>query len=247
MIHINRLPRPSKLTDEMVKRLTQQYKDDGTSVWNKPYIKDTLLEMTHHKCCYCEAPLNERGGFMEVEHVHPKHEYPDEVLDWENLLPICKNCNINKSSYDTKKHGFVDPSLVDPKDYFQTKNYRYIPKNDEARATRNLLRLNSADTLVSKRITIGNAILDKVENLLEDVIEHQGKPDKLLIDANTLREVLKLVQPDKNYSAIISSILLNDQSFNRIKVIIKNASYWDTSLEDLEKSARQIAFDEVKN
>lgn len=247
MIHINRLPRPSKLTDEMVRRLTQKYKDDGSSVWNKKYIKDTLLEMTHYKCCYCEAPLNEQGAYMEVEHIHPKSQYPDEVLKWENLLPICKTCNINKAAYDTKKYGFVDPSLVDPKNYFQTRNYRYIPKNHEAQDTERILRLNTIDTLVVKRFNVGNEILNKVEDLLEDVIEHQERPNKLLEDVNTLRETLKLVQPDKNYSAIISSVLLNDENYQRIKEIFEDSGNWDPSLEDLETSARQVAFDEAKN
>ena len=35
---------------------------------------------------------------MEVEHFHPKSLYPNEVISWENLLPICKRCNSSKGA-----------------------------------------------------------------------------------------------------------------------------------------------------
>ena len=244
MIYIKRPSRPEKLTDVEAEKLTQEYKDDHKIVWNKGYIKDALLEMTHNKCCYCESPLNEQGAYMEIEHFHPKSLYPDEVVKWENLLPICKTCNINKSSYDTKKCNFIDPSEVNPKAYFWTKNYRYVPRNEVAKETLRVLRLNSVDRLMVKRCEISSVLQDKVGSLFQSVTAHVKNPNKLIPDVNELRALLKLVQPTENYSAVISSVLLNDNNYKRAKELIKGNGYWDDSLEKLEKVAKNIAFDE---
>ena len=245
MIHIDRLPRPSQLTDEIVRRLTKKYKDDKTPVWNKPYIKDTLLEMTHYKCCYCEAPLDERSGYMEVEHFHPKSIYPDEVVEWDNLLPVCSTCNRHKSRYDTRKSDFVNPSLVNPKDYFMTRNYRYEPKNNVGKITRDVLDLNSIDKLVIKRVKVGNELLEKMRKLSESVNDHREKQDKLIVDISELEDLLGLVQSDKNYSAIIASVLIHDENYQDVKKTLENGGYWNTELISLEAKAKDIAFDEV--
>lgn len=246
MIHINRVSRPEELTDGKVQELTQRYKVNKKSVWNKEYIKRTLLEMTHNKCCYCEAPLNEQGAYMEVEHFHPKALYPDEVLSWNNLLPVCKTCNVNKSNFDTKKKGFIDPTLVNPKDYFLTKNYMYFPKNENPMAENTIdqLKLNSLNTLALSRAKIGIEVSNKIATLLKSVKRHQLDPDELNADIGELREILKLVQPNNNYSAVISSVLLNNQNYKLIKDIFIKSENWDANLIELEESAKAIAFDE---
>lgn len=92
MIHIERTRKPEELTDDVVKQKTKLYKNDHSqTVWKEKYIHDALMSMSYNKCCYCECLLNEESKYMEIEHFHDKSSYPEEVVNWENLLPSCKN------------------------------------------------------------------------------------------------------------------------------------------------------------
>jgi 5-methylcytosine-specific restriction endonuclease McrA len=48
--------------------------------------------MSNYKCTFSEQPLE----YMEVYHFKPKTYYPDLVVRWGNLLPVCKKCNVAK-------------------------------------------------------------------------------------------------------------------------------------------------------
>ena len=127
MIQLQALARPIELTDERVQQLTEKYKTDNTAVWQKDYIKKALLKMSFEKCCFCECRINEESKYLEVEHFHPKSLYPDEVLLWENLLPICKRCNVHKLNHDTKQDPIIHPVKDSPKKHLSIENYRFTP------------------------------------------------------------------------------------------------------------------------
>ncbi len=58
-------------------------------------VKQTLSEMCSgsKRCAYCEdAPAD------EVEHIYPKHLYPDKAFDWFNYLYACGTCNVHKKN-----------------------------------------------------------------------------------------------------------------------------------------------------
>ena len=57
MIKLNRPSAPSELTQQAITALTKLYKQQRIAVWDQPYIKKALLEMSHRKCCYCEVRL----------------------------------------------------------------------------------------------------------------------------------------------------------------------------------------------
>ncbi|MGR0329632.1 HNH endonuclease [Bacillus cereus] len=107
MIHLPRPNCPSKLTDEVKTKLTQDFITSGSSVWGKSYIKSALLEMSHNKCAYCECRLDEESKYMEVEHFLPKDDYPKLVVDWNNLLPSCKRCNGKKEHMTQEKNQLL--------------------------------------------------------------------------------------------------------------------------------------------
>ena len=102
MIKLTRLSPPKELTAEKVAKFTKQYQEKGTAVWQKPYIKERLMEMSHQKCAYCESPLvPAESQYMEVEHFWPKKPFSNKVVEWENLLPSCKTCNGKKGEHRT--------------------------------------------------------------------------------------------------------------------------------------------------
>jgi uncharacterized protein (TIGR02646 family) len=76
-----------------------------SAIYGHHSVKDTLKEMQHRKCCFCEAfvPHISSG---DVEHHRPKAAFCQQdgdalerpgyywlAYDWENLLFCCEMCN----------------------------------------------------------------------------------------------------------------------------------------------------------
>lgn len=79
-------------------------------------VFNALFTCFHGKCAYCEqiAPLT-------IEHVFPKAAYPARMFRWNNLLPVCRNCNSARSeSMPLAVDGtplLLDPTRDEPLDY----------------------------------------------------------------------------------------------------------------------------------
>ncbi len=250
MIKIKRTSKPIELTEEVENNLIKEFKKNKNStVWRKKFIVDNLLKMFHGKCCYCETKLNEEGKSMHVEHYHYKDKYPDEVVKWENLLPSCSRCNINKGTHDTKCEPIINPTVDDPKEYFYFYNYRYKSKdrNKLATDTISVLYLNDTTTIVEARFKICNAIIDKlcqIDELLQDYTNETNtstrRKNRIV---NGVRDILKSSQPTEEYSAIVATTVINDDNYKHIKVELINLNLWDSELDNLEKEAINIMFD----
>ena len=160
MIKLKRSKKPAELTPAIQKKLTEEYKKDGNSVWRKDYITKSLLQYSNNKCAYCECDITEESKYLEVEHFHHKDKYPDEVVKWTNLLPSCKKCNGTKGSHDTYKEPIINPCDVNPQGALELKNYRLIGKNTLGKMTVSVLDLNNQDRHCKKRFEIGNATFE---------------------------------------------------------------------------------------
>lgn len=75
---------------------------------DQPYgdAVDGLVARLGKFCSYCEREMN--SGF-EVEHIQPKHLYPDLERHWDNFLLACKNCNTRKSTTDLPLGNWLIP------------------------------------------------------------------------------------------------------------------------------------------
>lgn len=95
-------------------------------------VRETLSRMCSgaQRCCYCEDSAAD-----EVEHIKPKHLYPESVFVWENYLYACGPCNGPKNNryaiFDQASGAMVeigssrktpvvappagDPVLIDPR------------------------------------------------------------------------------------------------------------------------------------
>ena len=98
----------NNIPEELKEKLLNSYKHND--------IKDPLFNCSHNKCAYCET--KSYGGYLEVDHFAPKKLYPKLSLKWSNLLPSCKECNINKSTHDTILEPIINPCEVNPEPYF---------------------------------------------------------------------------------------------------------------------------------
>ncbi|MCA1042900.1 HNH endonuclease [Bacillus toyonensis] len=242
MIHITRTNCPSKLINEKTK-LTQEFINNGSSVWGKSYIKSALLEMSHNKCAYCECKLDEESKYIEVEHFLPKNVYPQLVVDWNNLLPSCKRCNGKKGTHDSQQESIIDPTVDIPNNHIKMFNYLIKGKDMKGKTTVDVLHLNQLDRLVQPRMLIGTATIETVEILLEMAENFcLGNNTTTRIKrriVNGTSQLLVEAQPHSQYSATVASVLFTNEDFFKLKKIMIKCELWDTEHQDLLSSAEE--------
>lgn len=242
MIRIQRLSAPEQLTEEVIADKTALFKADPqkNKVWKEPYIEDRLLEMSHGKCCYCECALDKESNYMEVEHFHDKHDYPDEVVKWENLLPSCKACNVRKGRHDTVADPIVNPSSDDPREHLFFRNCRYKGKDAKGTETINALNLNDSEKRCVLRYRVSNALLSKVEDLYEKAVNitlatGTRVKNKLI---NDVSELLEACQADRDYTAIKATVIGTCEEYAMLVSEMKAKGMWNQMHEDLDRTMR---------
>lgn len=50
--------------------------------------------------CYCCGATPKNGVRLQVDHIKPRHKYPNLSLDIDNLQILCCSCNRGKYGYD---------------------------------------------------------------------------------------------------------------------------------------------------
>jgi uncharacterized protein (TIGR02646 family) len=101
---------------QQVKRAQEEFsKKRSTKIFRQiEGILDAMCSGTR-RCMYCEDSCAD-----EVEHIHPKHLYPDMTFIWENYLFACGICNPRKNNkfaiFDQNNQPFVlaHPSGIPP-------------------------------------------------------------------------------------------------------------------------------------
>ena len=252
MIKLTRPPKPVELTEEVQEKLTKKFIETKDRVYAVDYIKDALMIMSHDKCAYCECDLTKESNYMEVEHYHDKHDYPEEVVKWENLLPSCKHCNGNKSTHDTYDEPIIDPSKDNPKEHLYFKSYAIRGKDDLGKITVEVIDLNDKLRLVRVRFDIGEEIRKKLDTLLtltkgyvnrENNLAQRGLTRRKNKIVGTLRDLLQEAQPTSDYSATAATVLLNDEDYQQIKTYFQQANIWSEELIELEQKAQECALE----
>lgn len=125
MIKINRVNCPVSLNKDDSKFTEKDYKNED--------VVKALLNMQYYKCCYCERDLKEHSDSeIEGEHYSPRSSFKDQngniqwhlANKWENLLCVCRSCNLRKSetppfNKDSGEREIIDPTCpdIDPEDY----------------------------------------------------------------------------------------------------------------------------------
>lgn len=255
MIKIIRSDKPSELTCDIEKKLTDKFKQDNKiAVWNKKYIRDALLKMTNNKCSYCECLIGPGYKEMHIDHFHPKTKYPDEVVKWDNLLPSCPRCNKNKSDHDTYKERIINPCIDNPQDYFYFKLYRYHSKdsniNSIGKLTIDVLNLNSTTELVQNHFLMGEQLQEKLDNLATSACENEYNLSSNTRHRNKIingcKDILKMANPKAEFSAFMATIIHNDENYNILVSILKRNSLWDSELEFLHNDSLKIKYDTYK-
>lgn len=252
MRKIQRIPKPIDLTEAIQEKLTEEFKKDVKKrVWSKTYIREALLKMSLSKCCYCEASIGPGCKEMHVEHYHPKKEYPDEVVDWENLLPSCPHCNKSKGEHDTYKEPIINPSVEDPRKYLYFRDYRYksrdLAPDSIGKRTLFVLNLNDTEEIKNTRFIVAERLNTEIENIFELALDNKD-----ILCSNTriknrvlngCKNLLKFCQPSSEYGSFMSTILHNDENFKELCKILKQLGLWNEELEELYNLSNSIKYD----
>ena len=194
-----------------------------------------------------KTKLIEEGKYMHVEHFHHKDKYKDEVVDWNNLLPSCERCNKSKSSHDTKEYPIINPTENNPKNSLVLKNYRFKAKDDLGQMTIDVLNLNDREKIMLPRFNIGDAIITKTEEQLErvkdayDLYEKDVRKRKRI--QSTMKDILREGLPESEYSAVVATVLLEDEKYLELKQILKILEIWDEEMDEMESILNNSKFD----
>lgn len=241
MIQLQLIEKPKELTDKKVEQFVTTFKKSGSSVYNKPYIKTALIEMSHGKCCYCERLVN-KEGYPPIEHFWAKNIYPDDVVTWGNLLLSCTRCNTNKGEFDTRKNPFIHPVYDVPKEHLEFKFFRFYGKSEKGKNTINQLKLGSIYWQEEYYILKEN-IIERTKDIYKQFQLHQkgNNQNGFELCRNQLIRLLQTCQPTKEFSAITSNFLLNDGSYQLLKSHFQKENIWNDDLEKLESQALKSA------
>jgi hypothetical protein len=237
---------PPELTLDLMKDLTDRFKADNKQrVWDIAFLKNALLAFSHNKCAYCETLISEESKYMEVEHFHCKSVYENLVVDWNNLLPACKRCNVSKGNHDVLNGGMiVDPTQVEPSDHLFLRNYRYVERTPVGEWTIFALSLNDIKRSSYPRFLVGQKIEEALEGARETVVSwgQSGPSDRSLRRVlKTIAGLLSETEPDAAYSATAATALIESDHYRQIREELVRLQAWTPDLESLHNEAMRAA------
>lgn len=237
MIKLDLPNKPVKLTDELIAELTAKYLSDNDDVWNKTFIRKSVLEFSYNKCCYTECRLNSESKYMEVDHFFPKVHFPNDVLTWGNLLPSCKKSNTTKGELNTQLYPIINPTIDDPKEHLKIIGFRFYDKSIIGRRTIDYTALNDRQHFVNKRYDIGIKIIEIIEeinqNLADLITDIDNNHQRITRLVNKYKNLLKEADRKEEFSATVSTTILTDSNNQIIINILKENNFWDIELEEL--------------
>lgn len=242
MIKLIRKHTPVKLNPQFVQEQTNIYKQTKKSVWNIVWLKESLMDLSNNKCAYCECLLTKESNYMEVEHFEDKNQYPNKVMNWDNLLPSCKHCNVHKSSHDVISAPIINPFIDNPNDHLYFQFYRYKAKDTKGENTISVLNLNDNERKLLIRYEIGNSLQESLEEQLIKLDSYKQKPS--IIKKNKLiRTVINIIRqclPESEYSALCATILHSCDEYLKLKIGMQNSGLWIQELDDYDVISRSI-------
>jgi len=242
MIKLERCPKPDFLTDEKVDELVEEFKQNGSSVWNTENIKKPLLNSSYGKCSYCECDLTEESKYMEVEHFEDKKHNPEKVVIWENLLPSCKKCNGTKSTHNVIEEPILNPYIQDPREHLSIRLFRMRGLTEIGRESIEVVGLNNQERLVLKRFEIGSQTANSIEMAWErhSTYKNNGRTQSKNRLISLVEGILLECQPKAIYAATTATVALTDTSFCELLGVMKSDDIWSEYLEALRTAAQEL-------
>jgi len=171
--------------------INKNYKD--------PVNKEALRKSTAEKCMYCESKI-EHISSSHVEHIKPKKKFPELEFVWDNLGFSCEICNKKKWQKYNETTPFINPYIENPEDYIVFLFFLF-PKQGSERGEYTIkeLELNRPNLIERRKERMDklNAMINAAYRTTSDYLRNQA-----------IAELKKEADKDKEYSAIVKSLLL---------------------------------------
>ena len=189
---------------------------------NNADVENSLLEMQHDKCCYCERNIGQlERQEREVEHYVPKSAFKNggqnvqwhQANKWENLLFACRPCNSRKSTKNpfnktTGEREIIDPSQasIDPEDHI-----------DFVLSRKTYICFKERNGSLLGRSTIEKLKLNERKKLLRDFRNRRREIEQEFISLYTAVEIDETREINKIRIALkrLTSADITFASFNR--------------------------------
>ncbi|WP_447885207.1 HNH endonuclease [Serratia fonticola] len=245
MIKLEKGVKPAYLTDDKIQHLKKIYDETKRPVWSRKAITTPLKATCFGKCAYCEKSVNGNGSYMEVDHFRCKDLHDDLVLEWDNFIPACKQCNTKKGKTDVDAYPIVNPYEDEPNEHFIYHSLRILGVTDKGKMNVELFGYNLRDVDARKaRLVIFEKIDEEIGKGLEffDDFLLGRNHRKLLKSKNILSGVLSICQTESEYSAITSTLVLVNPYFLELMNKIKGEGLWDDDLDEYLNIALSSAF-----
>ena len=72
--------------------------------WEWRTLRYTILMKYDRRCMCCGACPDDGRTVLHVDHIKPRHRYPELSLDENNLQILCSACNQGKGAWDKTDH-----------------------------------------------------------------------------------------------------------------------------------------------
>lgn len=235
MIKLERNFTPEFFNQENVTELTEKFKNDETAVWQHPEVKSACLKLSNNKCAFCEVKLEEASTYIEVEHFKDKKTYPDDVIQWDNLLPSCRNCNGSKQRHDVMEHPIINPCLHVPSDHLFLRGYRIKGKTPLGNETVETLNFNHRDHKFIPRCKAGEVIdqsIDDAVDKLEEYLQapHHRRKNKLM---NLVEALLNECQRTAPFAAVSATVLHSSEDYAMLRQNLIFHNLWTDYMQEL--------------
>ena len=214
-----------------ISHLSEDECDNVNKFYRHEQVKTVLFETSHFKCAYCETIST--GNYLEVEHFRPKSIYRDLTLEWSNLLPSCKKCNLKKRNFDTGLYPIIDPYVEDPENFLKyeflsIKSSDHCPDRDKTKRTIDLCGLNRPE-LLEERIRLLRVLTEYSNNLQQKINNYIPNNTSLqnfniLINIkNSLEIITQKSRPEENYSGLCRYYIRTSEDIqNAISIVNEN-------------------------
>jgi uncharacterized protein (TIGR02646 family) len=169
--------------------------------------KDALRKSASGKCMYCEGKI-EHVSYFHVEHINPKKKFPELEFEWNNLGFSCQVCNTNKGDKYDEQTPFINPYNENPEEHLVFLDHIVFPKHGSKRGkyTIDEIDLNRANLIERRK--------DKKDGI-DKIIEITLHISSEILKNQLIEELKKEAEKDKEYSAMIKSILIANSIYEK--------------------------------
>jgi uncharacterized protein (TIGR02646 family) len=209
VIRLEKLEPPAILIEKAAEWRVEYVAASETGAWpseaaktryRHPEIKKVIQRETADKCAYCESKITQvHPG--DCEHILPKSQRPDLVVDWENLTLACNECNRRKQDYYEPGAPLINPYKDQPDSHLRWYGPMALAASEDGkgRVTVRLLELSRLK-LVERR----TERIHGVRNLIELWESTEDAAYKNVLWG----EIVRQASSDREYSACAREFIL---------------------------------------